>query len=608
MSRDMVAPALHESARMVNDSDMQLSHQALQLASSVLMHSPTWADLLADVRDAAIELSASSLLQGQTLSSLLSFFDALSAVPAAMDTMGETFSGLIARLFKRVHVGSDTRGGAGAKHSVTNVARCAAVLTVNATATARDAAVDQLLADVQATLSGGGDVEQAFLAATCLGEIGRRVDLVASHGDGLFSTLLSASDSGAEDVKTAAAFALGGVCVGNMEAGLPVLQRELESGAHSTYLLLSALREVLSQHGTGFDVTPFGGSVMPILTAHCSHEDEGVRNMTAECLGKLAAVSPEKIVSLLAEMAGDADVSTRWTVATALKYAVVSPATTPYLAESISQLLSGLTDADIGVRRAALLSLNAVVHHRVAVVRPFLRGGESKDGPEEEESKGGASGDVDMEGGAAYTGASIEELGVFPVLYSAMELTLKREVDLGPFKHKIDDGLPLRKAAFSCMDSILECALERVNAGAFIARLIAGLKDVDDVKMLCHQLVSKLCAWPVWQRHVLANLKGIVSGLHDAFKALDARSAAKKADASNDFIRSALRAVDAISRVPDAMAVLEFRGLVEGLQKRPDIAKTLDVIRAERGGAVGGGSAAAHGGAGGAGGGAGSRK
>jgi len=592
MTEDMLEPALRESAKMIGDNDLQLSHQALQLARSVLENRPRWAKRLTDVRDAAIELSASTLLQGQALTSLLGFFEALSS-GEALDGMGESFESLLGQLFKRIHDGGDGAArGAGAKHSVTNVARCAAVLTVRAESGARDAAVARLLSDA------AGDEEQAYLALTCIGEIGRRVDLASGHGD-LFRTLLSACDDGAEDVKTAAAFALGGVCVGNMEAGLPLLASELESGSHSTYLLLSALREVLSQHGRAFDVTPYGGTVMPLLTAHCNHEDEGVRNMTAECLGKLASVSPEKIVSLLAEMAGDADVNTRWTVATALKYAAASVATAPFLRDAAAQLLSGLTDADLSVRRAALLSLNAIVHHRVAVVKPYLRD-ETKDG--EGESKGGAA-DVDMEdGGLAYTGASIADVGVFPILYSSMELKLQREVDLGPFKHKIDDGLPLRKAAFSAMDSILEYARERVNANSFMTHLISGLKDVDDVKMLCHQLLGKLCQWPVWQRHILGNLKGIVSGLHEAFKKLDARSAANKADASNDFIRSALRAVDSISRVPQVETVLEFRGLVEGLQKRPDIAKTLETIRAERGGSSGnsgGDGGGARGGAGG---------
>ena len=46
---------------------------------------------------------------------------------------------------------------------------------------------------------------------------------------------------------------------------------------------------------------------------------------------------------------------------------------------------------------------------------------------------------------------------------------LVREIELGPFKHKIDDGFPLRTAAFLCMDTIIEKAAYFVDFSEFIS-------------------------------------------------------------------------------------------------------------------------------------------
>ena len=68
--------------------------------------------------------------------------------------------------------------------------------------------------------------------------------------------------------------------------------------------------------------------------------------------------------------------------------------------------------------------------------------------------------------------------GLLPRLYqqTVINQALIRTVDLGPFKHKIDDGLELRKAAFECMDVLLDKASDRLYLPDFIRHLQSGIE------------------------------------------------------------------------------------------------------------------------------------
>ena len=90
---------------------------------------------------------------------------------------------------------------------------------------------------------------------------------------------------------------------------------------------------------------------------------------------------------------------------------------------------------------------------------------------------------------------------ITPHLSEILPLTMKetiirpelvREVTMGPFKHKVDDGLELRKSAYETLYALMEVAFNRVPVPALYDRVIAGVSDEHDIKILCCLMLTKL--------------------------------------------------------------------------------------------------------------------
>lgn len=76
--------------------------------------------------------------------------------------------------------------------------------------------------------------------------------------------------------------------------------------------------------------------------------------------------------------------------------------------------------------------------------------------------------------------------------WNLLQQELIREVEMGPFKHKVDDGLDIRKAAFECMYTLLDTCLDRLDIFDFLQHLQHGLWDHYDIKMLAYLMVARL--------------------------------------------------------------------------------------------------------------------
>lgn len=73
---------------------------------------------------------------------------------------------------------------------------------------------------------------------------------------------------------------------------------------------------------------------------------------------------------------------------------------------------------------------------------------------------------------------------------------LVREVQMGPFKHKVDDGLELRKSAYETLYGLMDTAFPPLSPllPTLYDRVVAGVTDEHDIRLLCILMFGKLLA------------------------------------------------------------------------------------------------------------------
>ena len=62
----------------------------------------------------------------------------------------------------------------------------------------------------------------------------------------------------------------------------------------------------------------------------------------------------------------------------------------------------------------------------------------------------------------------IEEILQFALEETKINPALVKEVDLGPFKHKVDEGLPIRKAAFQLLETLQDRASDCIDLSKLV--------------------------------------------------------------------------------------------------------------------------------------------
>lgn len=340
-----------------------------------------------------------------------------------------------------------------------------------------------------------------------------------------------------EVLKAEAAVSLGNLTVGCMEQYLPVLVDSLQTrtSERQQYLLLTALLQIIeSGEMNASSIIAQEEKILPVLERNCENKEEGVRNMVAECLGKIGVIDPTGVIPRLAALCTDeaSDVK-RWTLVTSVKHLVVNKAASDVLLSQIKPFLVRLNDTDLTVRRAALLAVNSTAHNAPKIFEAYAS-------------------------------------EVLPIIYSETKVRpeLKRKVDLGPFKHTIDDGLPLRKAAYASINTVLVTAPGVVDLKELLPCLAAGLKDVEDIMLLAHESLQRVCE--LHPLVLLSQVNVVLPPLRYAMEKL-AKEKGSNATRTNDVLRSAVRTVHKIHAIPQASQVRSVQELWTYIQTKAQL-------------------------------------
>ncbi|KAL8208860.1 hypothetical protein R6Q57_008272 [Mikania cordata] len=530
-----------ELSTLISDSDLHITALALELCCTLMSDrrsAPTVAlTVRTKVLPHALALVKSSLLQGQALSALQKFFVAL------VDSKNTSFDALLEYLLSTA---KPSQGGGIAKQALFSIAQCVAVLCL-AAGDQKCSSTVKMLTEILKDDSSSNSAKQ-HLALLCLGEVGRRKDL-SSHVQ-IENIVIESFQSPFEEIKSAASYALGNIAVGNLPKYLPFILNQIDNQQKKQYLLLHSLKEVIVRQSV--DKAEFQDSsvekILDLLFNHCESEEEGVRNVVAECLGKLALIKPSELVPALKERTTSPAAFTRATVVVAVKYSIVErpEKIDSVLYPEISSFLMLIKDQDRHVRRAAVLALSIAGHNKPNLIKGLLQ-------------------------------------DLLPLLYdqTVIKKELIRTVDLGPFKHTVDDGLELRKAAFECVDTLLDNCLDQLNPSSFIVPYLkSGLDDHYDVKMPCHLILSKLA--DKCPSAVLAVLDSLVEPLQKTINFKPKQDAVKQeVDRNEDMIRSALRAIASLNRVSGGDCSHKLKNLMAEIAKSPFIWEKYCSIRNE---------------------------
>ncbi|CAK5269861.1 unnamed protein product [Mycena citricolor] len=499
-------------------SDIPLLSQAFSLLALLLELAPqsTFPEVEADLLTDVYAIAHSPLVSGVTLDSMLGFFSAL------VQADNQIATHLVPNLVIAVEKANKTDS------SANNVAKSIAQIVQSQQSIAAGT-IAQYAKNIKA--SSKAKASTMVLSLLILGELGRFIDM--SNQQEIFRDSIERFSAEQEEIRSAAAFAAGNIAIGNLQQFLPAIVNIVKTDPKKRLLALHALKEVVTHCSHG-QLEGAADMLWVPLFENSENSEETTRNVAAACLGKLATTHPARYLPQLHARVSDPDASARATVVSAIRYTFADSSASydELIAPILVDFLGLMLDQDLTVRRLALSTLNSAARTKPHLIREHLP-------------------------------------TLLPGLYqeTVIKPDLIRTVQMGPWTHKVDDGLDARKTAYETMYTLLDTCLSKLELPTFLGRVLPGLADAsDEIKVICHMMLFRLSQ--VAPAAVAQKLEEATPELEKTMKGATVTKDTVKQDLERaaELQRSALRAVAALSKIGAGVSP-RFDLFVEDLKK-----------------------------------------
>jgi cullin-associated NEDD8-dissociated protein 1 len=250
-------------------------------------------------------------------------------------------------------------------------------------------------------------------------------------------------------------------------------------------------------------------------------------------------VEPVKILGDLERFVRSTDAALRIVAMTALRFSFSPFTNWSMIGGKVDLFLSLLRDTDLNVRRQAVLTLNALARASIDTI------------PTDSLKR-----------------------NILPALYdeSKPHPELIREVDYGAFKETIDDGLPLRKAVYQCLSTLLDVAQLRLNMQEYIAFVQQGLVDHPDIQIGAFQIFTNIASVQNGS-YLLEVLDALPTLIMKSVKAHIAATRLPQPEQALDCLRAVIRSISAFNKVHGVEQCAKYTFFVKQISATPLLAK-----------------------------------